>query len=97
MEFNAGTINAEAGLSKYIYDSLIANMGTSFPGGVPEEARTGFKKLSYSIASGIIDYIKTETKITGLYATQLAGTNGNLTVNTGATGTTTSFILMSKP
>lgn len=94
MEFNAGTIEANSGMSKYIYDSLLVNMGTSFPDGVPDTAKTGFKKLAYSIASGLIDYIKTETKITGLTATQLAGTDGNLTVNTG---TTANFILMSKP
>ena len=66
MEFNAGSINADSGMSKLIYESMYNHLKSGFPGEPTPELLTAWKKLAYSIAAGIIDYFKTESKIAGI-------------------------------
>ncbi len=65
MSLNAGNITADAGMSKDIYDAMLANMSDGFPDGVSDEVKTGWRKLAYSIADGVIQHIEANMEISG--------------------------------
>ncbi len=89
MALEAGTIDADSGMSKAIYDALHDNLKDGFlPDPPSTEVKDGWKKLSFCIATGVIEYIKTNMEINGI---QTAGiiedpANAVLVQNNDGTG-----------
>jgi hypothetical protein len=70
MALNAGTINADSGMSQAIYEALYVNMKSGFENETPSpEVIEGWKKLAFIIAKGVIDHLKANMEITGISST----------------------------
>jgi hypothetical protein len=69
MALEIGNIAAENGMSKAIYDALYNNLKSNFnEEKPPEDVCASWKKLAYSISSGIIEHIKSNMVIKGITA-----------------------------
>lgn len=80
MALDPGTVNADSGMSLAIYEKLNFYLSPPLQKAVDEAegeakvaaqealdgAREGWKKLSYSIAFGVIEYIKVNMEIVGI-------------------------------
>lgn len=67
MPYEAGDISASTGMSKYIFESMKENLSGGFPDGPTPEVLEGWKKFSFSMAKGIVEYLKTDTGIYGIH------------------------------
>ncbi len=66
MALEIGDITAASGMSKDIYQNMLEHMSDAFPGGKPsEEVKTGWKKLAYCIADGVIRHIVDHMEVNG--------------------------------
>jgi hypothetical protein len=75
-----GSVAADAGMSKAIYDQVDALLSPPLQQAVdhatgdaktkaqeaPDAARDGWKKLSFAIATGVVDHIVANLEITGI-------------------------------
>lgn len=105
MGLDAGSINADSGMSQAIYQALEAELAPPLLKKIREatdpkvkqaleealaQARKGWKQLAYCIASGVVAHIKSSMEIFGI---QSAGTlpDGSRFV-AGQTGATTGHV-----
>ena len=63
MPLDAGSENADSGMSSYLYQAIEDNLKSSFPDGPSEELKQGWKKLAFALADGLVKYINTELSI----------------------------------
>jgi len=63
MAIEAGSVNADSGMSSYFYRAIEENLSSAFPGGPSEELKQGWRKLAFALADGLVKYINTELSI----------------------------------
>jgi hypothetical protein len=90
MAMQIGDDQASSGMAKAIYDMMDQIMKPTVPADSLEDARKGWKKLAFAVASGVITHIKSNMEISGIQG------QGNVTTNvvgtvagTAVTGTGT--------
>src|SRR5262249_19347032 len=75
MAMQTGTEDASSGMAKTIYDMMDQIMKPTVPPGSLEDARKGWRKLAFAVASGVIAHIKSNMEISGIQGL------GNVTTN----------------
>ncbi len=66
MPLEAGSVNADSGISLYIYQAIEENLSPAFPDGPSEELKDGWKKFAFALADGLVKYIEAESSITDI-------------------------------
>jgi hypothetical protein len=94
MAMQAGDNQASSGMAKDIYDMMDQVMKPSVPPDSLDDARKGWKKLAYAVASGVVAHIKNNMEITGIQTqgnvtTTVTGTVAGTAVTGTGTGTVT--------
>lgn len=94
MAMQAGDDQASSGMAKDIYDTMDQVMKPSVPPGSLDDARKGWKKLAYAVASGVVAHIKNNMEIAGIQTqgnvtTTVTGTVAGTAVTGTGTGTVT--------
>src|ERR1700682_2471499 len=89
-----GTEDASSGMAKEIYDMMDQIMKPSVPSDSLEDARKGWKKLAFAIASGVITHVKNNMEIGGIQTqgsvtTAVTGTVAGTAVTGTGTGSVT--------
>jgi hypothetical protein len=81
---------AGSGMTKDIYDQIDQIMKPGIPPASLEDARKGWRKLAFAVASGVITHIKSHMEISGIQGqgnvtTTVTGTvAGNSVTGTGS-------------
>ena len=104
MALDAGTTNADAGMSGAIYQAIDAQFATPLRDAITNakddaakkiaqqnlsDAQQNWQKLAYCIAKGVVEHIKSNMEITGI---QSSGTVSGNRVNTQQSGATTGLV-----
>jgi hypothetical protein len=94
MAMQVGDEQARSGMEKDIYDQMDQIMKPTVPPKNLEDARKGWKKLAFAVASGVITHIKNNMEIAGIQAhgdvtTTVTGTVARNTVTGSGTGSVT--------
>lgn len=94
MAMQIGNEQASSGMAKAIYDMLDQVMKPTVPPDSLEDARNGWRKLAFAVASGVITYIKANMEISGIQGqgsvtTTVVGTVAGTAVSGTGTGNVT--------
>jgi hypothetical protein len=94
MALEIGTVNAESGMAKAIYDQLDALLSPPLkaaadaPGAPPQAkaaldaARDGWKKIAFAVATGVITHVKANMEIAGVQAAGDVAASGSALTGT---------------
>jgi hypothetical protein len=94
MAMQIGDNQAGSGMTKDIFDQIDQIMKPTIPPAGLEEARKGWKRLAFAVASGVIAHIKNNMEISGIQAqgnvtTIVTGTVAGASVTGTGTGNVT--------
>ncbi len=93
MPLDPGTVAATSGMSKAIFEQMDAVLSPAFsqlPQGDLDQAREGWRKLSFAIAGGVVSHIVANMEIYGI---QVAGEIQQIgTVTLPQSGATTGHV-----
>lgn len=68
MALDSGSVKADSGMAKAIYDTMAKELGKDLPA-LSENERNklhdSWKKLAYCIAAGVVDHIENNLEIVG--------------------------------
>jgi hypothetical protein len=95
MAMQIGDDQAGSGMAKDIFDQIDLVMQPTIPPANLPDARKGWRKLAFAVASGVITHIKNNMEISGIQAqgnvtTTVTGTvSGNAVTGSGTGSVTT--------
>lgn len=94
MAMQIGDDQASSGMTKDIYDQMDLVMQPTIPPANLEDARKGWRKLAFAIATGVITHLKNNMEIAGIQtqgnvSATVAGTLAGTAVTGTATGSVT--------
>jgi hypothetical protein len=97
MALQIGPDDASAGMAKDIYDAMDQAMKPGVPPDSLEDARKGWRKLAFAIASGVVNHIVQNMEVAGIQAqgnvtVAVSGGTGTGTVNTTQSGSRTGHV-----
>ena len=97
MSLQIGPEDASAGMAKDIFEAMDQVMKQGVPPDSLEDARKGWRKLSFAIASGVVAHIVQNMEIAGIQAqgavtVAVAGSAGTGTVKTTQLGPNTGHV-----
>jgi hypothetical protein len=79
MAMQIGDDQASSGMTKDIYDKMDQLMAPAVPPANLEDARKGWRKLAFAIASGVVTHINNNMEVAGIQA------QGNVSITVNGT------------
>jgi hypothetical protein len=94
MAMQIGDEQASTGMAKAIYDAMDQIMKPTVPPDSLEDARKGWRKLAFAVASGVVTHIKGNMEVFGIQGqgsvtTTVVGTVAGTAVSGTGTGNVT--------